>query len=132
MSVNGASNGKAPAQEPQQSHRPERGLVKVQPARLDDLQPRYASKIQHEQENSEAHGWYARLSKCFGPGNQTRPRANHRVACLQSTVWASASVSAELSLAASAARTLTSPSDRVKWAWSRDSDGSCIPDPPGA
>lgn len=74
MSVNGASNGKAPAQEPQQSHRPERGLVKVQPARLDDLQPRYASKIQHEQENSEAHGWYARLSKCFGPGNQTRPR----------------------------------------------------------
>lgn len=64
MSLND-TNGKAPVQEPQQHTRQSnRGLVKVQPARLDDLQPRYASTIQHEQENSDAHGWYARMSKC--------------------------------------------------------------------
>lgn len=60
MSANGPSSSKAPAQE---SQHPEHGLVKVQPARLSDLQPRYASTIQHEEDNSAAHGWYARLSK---------------------------------------------------------------------
>lgn len=63
MSINGASTSKAPVNEPENPHRPERhGLVKVQPARLEDLQPRYASTIKHDQENPEAHGWYAKLS----------------------------------------------------------------------
>lgn len=62
MSVNGASTSKAPANEPEIAARHNPGLVKVQPARLEDLQPRYASTIQHDEENPEAHGWYARLS----------------------------------------------------------------------
>lgn len=65
MSVNGASTSKAPVNEPQHDHHPGRGLVKVQPARLEDLQPRYASTIQHDQENPEAHGWYSKLSTCI-------------------------------------------------------------------
>lgn len=72
MSLND-TNGKAPVQERQQQPRDmNRGLVKVQPARLDDLQPRYASTIQHEQENSDAHGWYAKLSKraCLKTSNR--------------------------------------------------------------
>lgn len=62
MSVNGASTGKAPVQDPQSSRHDENGLVKVQPARLQDLQPRYASKIEHDEDNPDAHGWYAQLS----------------------------------------------------------------------
>jgi len=63
MSVNGASSGKAPVQEPHSSsRRDEHGLVKVQPARLQDLQPKYASKIDHNDDNPDAHGWYAQLS----------------------------------------------------------------------
>jgi hypothetical protein len=62
MSVNGASTSKAPVNQSEDRAGHHRGLVKVQPARLEDLQPRYASTIQHEEENSEAHGWYARLS----------------------------------------------------------------------
>jgi len=63
MSTNGASTSKAPVEEPQRHARDDRHLVKVQPARLDDLQPRYASTIQHDQDNPEAHGWYATMSK---------------------------------------------------------------------
>ncbi|KAJ5692929.1 hypothetical protein N7462_002352 [Penicillium macrosclerotiorum] len=68
MSVNGASNSKAPLQEHDNPNvaRNGHGLVKVQPARLDDLQPRYASTIQHDQDNPEAHGWYARLVHTLG------------------------------------------------------------------
>lgn len=54
------ANGKAPARPAQQSNS---GIVNVQPARLDDLQPKYAQRIQHEEDNSAAHGWYAGLSK---------------------------------------------------------------------
>lgn len=62
MSTNGASTGKAPIQHPESSRHDERGLVKVQPARLQDLQPKYASKIDHDEDNPEAHGWYSKLS----------------------------------------------------------------------
>lgn len=73
MSVNGASTSKAPVQEPQHHPRTDHGLVKVQPARLDDLQPRYASTIEHDQDNPEAHGWYARLSELHRPGHAFVP-----------------------------------------------------------
>ena len=59
-------NGKAPtgaADIPQREH----GLVHVQPARLDDLQPRYAQQVQHDTDNPAAHGWYAGFSKCLTP-----------------------------------------------------------------
>lgn len=62
MSVNGASTGKASVHEPTVA-RPMQGLVNVQPARLSDLQPRYAATIQHDDDNPDAHGWYAQLSK---------------------------------------------------------------------
>jgi hypothetical protein len=65
MSVNGVSStGKAPAQErdPHPAHH-ERRLVNVQPARLADLQPKYAQTMQHDDENPDAHGWYASCSK---------------------------------------------------------------------
>jgi hypothetical protein len=52
-------NGKAPV-----NHRPE-GLVNVQPPRLSDLQPKYASVIEHDESNPEAHGWYASFSKLY-------------------------------------------------------------------
>ncbi|KAL4931113.1 slipin family protein [Aspergillus undulatus] len=57
-------NGKAPA------HHPAHGLVDVQPPRLSDLQPKYASVIQHDGNNPDAHGWYASfkhsLGECIG------------------------------------------------------------------
>ena len=62
MSVTGASTGKASVNEPAVA-RPTQGLVNVQPARLADLQPRYAATIQHDDDNPDAHGWYAQLSK---------------------------------------------------------------------
>lgn len=65
MSTNGATGaetGKAPVGEPQRHQPQDRGLVKVQPARLADLQPRYASTIQHDGDNPDAHGWYAQMS----------------------------------------------------------------------
>lgn len=65
MSVNGVSStGKAPAQERDlhPAHH-ERRLVNVQPARLADLQPKYAQTMQHDDENPDAHGWYASCSK---------------------------------------------------------------------
>lgn len=57
-------NGKAPVQPPTNPARaPGAGLVNVQPARLDDLQPKYAQQIQHGEDNPDAHGWYASFSK---------------------------------------------------------------------
>lgn len=56
-------NGKAPAQPGSHHDRGHSGLVSVQPARLADLQPKYAQKLEHDAENPEAHGWYAGLSK---------------------------------------------------------------------
>ncbi|KAJ5924476.1 hypothetical protein N7466_008663 [Penicillium verhagenii] len=67
MSVNGASNGKAPALDPENAPRSTaHGLVKVQPARLSDLQPKYAATIDHGVENPEAHGWYSQLIHNLG------------------------------------------------------------------
>ncbi|PKY08480.1 stomatin family protein [Aspergillus campestris IBT 28561] len=59
---NSTANGKAPVR----SADPRTGLVNVQPARLDDLQPKYAQRIQHEEDNSAAHGWYAGLIHSLG------------------------------------------------------------------
>jgi hypothetical protein len=39
------------------------GTVKVQPARLEDLQPAYAQTLQHDSDNPAAHGWYASMSE---------------------------------------------------------------------
>jgi len=65
MSVTGASTGKASVNEPAVA-RPTQGLVNVQPARLADLQPRYAATIQHDDDNPDAHGWYAQLIHSLG------------------------------------------------------------------
>lgn len=73
MSVNGASASKAPVEEPapHHHHATHTGpLVKVQPARLADLQPRYASTIQHDSDNPDAHGWYSGMSKYFYPSSK--------------------------------------------------------------
>ncbi|EAW09898.1 slipin family protein [Aspergillus clavatus NRRL 1] len=63
-------NGKAPAQEHEVTSSHRHGPVSVQPARLADLQPRYAQQIQHDADNPEAHGWYASmihgLGECIG------------------------------------------------------------------
>lgn len=59
MSTNGASASKAPAHDPEMPRR----LVNVQPARMDDLQPKYAARIQHDDDNPDAHGWYAGFSE---------------------------------------------------------------------
>lgn len=54
------TNGKAPARDPSMI---QDRIVQVQPARIEDLQPSYAQKIQHAEDNPEAHGWYASLSE---------------------------------------------------------------------
>lgn len=63
-----SANGKAPAISP--DHRSRRDLVQVQPARLEDLQPKYAQTITHDHENPDAHSWYASffhgLGECIG------------------------------------------------------------------
>ncbi|KAJ5818624.1 hypothetical protein N7474_004215 [Penicillium riverlandense] len=74
MSLNlDGQNGKAPDQTPDQgsTRTPrERPLVQVQPARLADLQPKYAAQIDHQDDNPDAHGWYASLihniGQCIG------------------------------------------------------------------
>jgi hypothetical protein len=59
-----SSNGKAPVADTNSvGFRPSHGVVKVQPARLEDLQPKYAQRIQHSEDNPEAHGWYAGMSE---------------------------------------------------------------------
>lgn len=55
------SNGKTPA------HSRGSGLVKVEPARVEDLQPSYAQTLKHNEDNPDAHGWYASFSKLIGP-----------------------------------------------------------------
>lgn len=71
MSLNGVNNpgsensdinGKAPLRDPPAA-RAGQSLVNVQPARLSDLQPRYAAVIKHGDDNPDAHGWYAQLSE---------------------------------------------------------------------
>ncbi|OJJ44351.1 hypothetical protein ASPZODRAFT_135163 [Penicilliopsis zonata CBS 506.65] len=71
MSTNDALpdvNGKAPVTVPN-LHR-ENGLVNVQPARINDLQPRYATTIKHDSESPDAHSWYSsfihNLGECIG------------------------------------------------------------------
>ncbi|KAL2003381.1 hypothetical protein VTN02DRAFT_4117 [Thermoascus thermophilus] len=63
------TNGKAPVTR-SSGLRPREGAINVQPARLEDLQQRYAQKIQHAEDNPEAHGWYAAmihsLGECIG------------------------------------------------------------------
>ena len=58
------TNGKAPEQ-PESStdigFRPQ-PIVKVQPARLEDLQPSYAQVMRHADGNEAGHGWYASMS----------------------------------------------------------------------
>ncbi|KUL91796.1 hypothetical protein ZTR_01138 [Talaromyces verruculosus] len=60
-------NGKAPQT---QGNVPATSLVHVQPARVEDLQPRYAQQIKHDDDNPDAHGWYASmihgLGECIG------------------------------------------------------------------
>lgn len=60
-----SSNGKAAVPDTNNVgfHSAHGGVVKVQPARLEDLQPTYAQQIQHSEENPAAHGWYAGMSK---------------------------------------------------------------------
>ena len=78
MSLNGASTGKAPVDDHvASSSRPDRGLVKVQPARLSDLQPRYASTIDHDSENPEAHGWYSQMSEWIPDCDSLAMRNSH-------------------------------------------------------
>lgn len=61
MSANGANTGKAPA--PNHGHGAHQPLVNVQPFHMSDLQPKYAHQIDHEDDNPDAHGWYAGLSE---------------------------------------------------------------------
>lgn len=105
MSVN-ATNDKAP-EEPQIPQQPR--LINVQPAVLSDLQPKYARKIEHDDDNPDAHGWYAGFSKL----NQI---AHHcpSLTLIQFTVWVNLLVAWELSPAASAAPTHSSRSIKVK------------------
>ncbi|EPS30168.1 hypothetical protein POX_b02820 [Penicillium oxalicum] len=74
MSLNGVNNpgsensdinGKAPLRDPPAA-RAGQSLVNVQPARLSDLQPRYAAVIKHGDDNPDAHGWYAQLIHALG------------------------------------------------------------------
>ncbi|KKK15865.1 stomatin family protein [Aspergillus rambellii] len=67
MSAEASSvNGKAPVRP---HHRPS-GIVNVQPARLSDLQPKYAQVLEQDHQNPEAHGWYAsfkhNIGECIG------------------------------------------------------------------
>lgn len=88
MSASTASpNGKAPAISPERI--PRDGLVKVQPARLEDLQPKYAQTIQHDEDNPAAHGWYASLSMSFLLQRYSRAQPFTNTGALQFTAWAS-------------------------------------------
>lgn len=60
MSVNGAGTSKAPAPHRGGTHQP---LVDVQPFHISDLQPKYAHQIDHDDDNPDAHGWYAGMSE---------------------------------------------------------------------
>ena len=60
MSVNNASNSKAPAGDAEIR---QKRLINVQPLRPNELQPKYAQRIQHDLNDPDAHGWFAGLSK---------------------------------------------------------------------
>lgn len=60
--ANGQTNGNGKAPQTQ-GNLPASSLVQVQPARVEDLQPRYAQQIKHDDDNPDAHGWYASMSK---------------------------------------------------------------------
>ena len=56
-------NGKAPAEQTSSSRNAQGQLVSVQPARVSDLQPKYAQQISHDGDDTAAHGWYGSFSK---------------------------------------------------------------------
>lgn len=61
------ANGKAPAERsglPPSHHHT--GTVKVQPASVSDLQPKYAQQLKYDTDQAAEHSWYASLSKCLG------------------------------------------------------------------
>lgn len=62
------TTGKAPAHPTDHAQTHTSRLVNVQAACLADLQPRYAQSLEHDEENPEAHGWYAGLSTFDGLG----------------------------------------------------------------
>ncbi|RAO64850.1 uncharacterized protein BHQ10_000862 [Talaromyces amestolkiae] len=68
-STNGHTNGNGKAPQTP-GNVPATSLVQVQPARVEDLQPRYAQQIKHDDDNPDAHGWYASmihgLGECIG------------------------------------------------------------------
>jgi hypothetical protein len=59
ISTSATTNGKTATRRPGSLEH----LVQVQPARVEDLQPRYAQQIQHDDDNPDAHGWYAGFSE---------------------------------------------------------------------
>lgn len=61
LSTSVSTTGKTAARSPER--RFQENLVQVQPARVEDLQPRYAQQIQHSDDNPDAHGWYAGFSE---------------------------------------------------------------------
>lgn len=56
-----STHGKTAARSPERNI--QESLVQVQPARAEDLQPRYAQQIKHSDDNPDAHGWYAGFSE---------------------------------------------------------------------
>lgn len=82
-----STNGKAPVVGPER--RPHDGLVQVQPARLEDLQPKYAQTIKHDEDNPAAHGWYASMSESFLSQRYSRAQPYTNQGTLQYTAWAS-------------------------------------------
>ncbi|KAK9847141.1 hypothetical protein MYU51_020419 [Penicillium brevicompactum] len=63
MSVNNASNSKAPAGDAEIR---QKRLINVQPLRPNELQPKYAQRIQHDLNDPDAHGWFAGLIHSMG------------------------------------------------------------------
>ncbi|OJD20487.1 hypothetical protein ACJ73_08177 [Blastomyces percursus] len=65
-----ASNHKAPSSGPPPTNvgfRPSNnGIVTVQPARLEDLQPSYAQVLKHPDGDATVHGWYASMIHTLG------------------------------------------------------------------
>ncbi|QKX57340.1 uncharacterized protein TRUGW13939_04452 [Talaromyces rugulosus] len=62
ISTSATTNGKTATRRPGSLEH----LVQVQPARVEDLQPRYAQQIQHSDDNPDAHGWYAGFISSLG------------------------------------------------------------------
>lgn len=65
--ANPNTNSKAPVEQSDHLATHHRGgAVQVQPARVSDLQPKYAQQLDYDSDQSAEHTWYASLSKCFG------------------------------------------------------------------